>query len=423
MSKLLNKPLKAFILYALLILAGSVPVYYYVVDAIWIDELDDHNEIVKAQVQAGFNNVKEDQAALEKSIALFRRIQPGIIITPADGPVPDSVFTTEHLIMDGDDMDMERFRVLRSAILINGHSYRIIVETNIEEADETALAIALITCVFIALLIFGFILLNKRLSRRLWQPFTDTLTRLKQFDLSNSSRIDFMASGIIEFEELHQALNKLIAANVRAYAQQKEFVQNASHELQTPLALLKSKIDLLIQDPALTETQRVIIEALADSVSRVSRINRNLLLLAGLENKAYASEKITVNDRLDFVLNSFRELNSNRLVEQELKEKVTVMANEALTDIVITNLVSNAYRHSAPDAAIAVFLNAGTLVIANPGKDALNHMALFKRFQSASPDNPGTGLGLAIASEICNRYGWTISYRFEKGEHRFSVRF
>ncbi len=424
MSRLLNKPLKVFAIYAVLILACSIPVYYFIINAIWLEELDEHNFIVKEQTQTGFNKLDQRKEELEKSIFALSKVQPGVLISPVESWFKDSTYTIRREMNHSGEIENDRFRGLISCIQIDGRLFRITVETNVEEADETVLAIALITCVFIALLITGFILLNKRLSKKVWEPFTDTLERLKHFDLNTSSHIDFKSTDIKEFIELNETLGRLIAANIVAYKHQKEFVQNASHELQTPLALLKTKIDLLIQDNSLTEKQRETIESLAESVSRVSRINRNLLLLAGIENRAYTAQEIFVNDRVELFLNSFLESSGGgREINRDFDAQVYVVANETLIDVLITNLLSNSFRHGSIEAPIKVTIDNRQLIVENGGRVELKHEALFKRFQSASSDSPGTGLGLAIANEICAKYGWDVSYQFEKGTHRFTVTF
>lgn len=424
MNKLLNKPLKIFAIYALLILVCSIPVYYFIVDSIWIEELDEHNQIVKKQTQGGFNSLVSNKEDLAKSIDLFTRIQPGIIIYPAENFGIDSVYTRDKTASYGGGVEMDRFRGLISYIKISEKPYRIIVETNVEEADETVLAISIITCIFIALLILGFIFLNKRLSKKVWQPFINSLEKLRGFDLNNASSIDFATTDIVEFKELNSVLSKLIDSNILVYSQQKEFLQNASHELQTPLALLKSKIDLLIQDKALTQQQRETIGALSASVSRVSKINKNLLLLAGIENKTYPSTYILLNKVSIRILNDFKEyLSGERIVIENLSGRTSLETNESLLEILITNLLSNAFRHSQENAKVSVELVNRKLTIKNTGDSSLKSEALFKRFQSASPDNPGTGLGLAIAKEICHKYGWKISYQFANNEHQFSVIF
>ncbi len=423
MTKLLNKPLKTFIVFTCLVLACSIPAYFYLIESIWIDELDDHNLHLKEQIQTRFN--EPNTGELNKKIELWNQIQVSSQITPASDFRKDSVYISEREMIDNGVMEIERFRGLFSTISLNGKPYNVVIETNVEEVHETVFAISMITCLFIALLILGFILLNRRLSKRIWMPFTDTLEKLKHFDLNSAGVVNFANTDIQEFAELNETLVKLIDNNVRVYTQQKEFTQNASHELQTPLALLKTKIDLLIQDSSLTTQQRKIIESLDNSVSRMTRINKNLLLLVGIENKRYESESVNLSELIKSLVNNFADFVEDKgsAISMNLKDSINIQANESLVEILISNLLSNTVRHGVTNSGIAVTLDDKVLIISNEGKASLNEDNLFKRFISANAHNPGTGLGLAIVKEICDKYGWRVTYTFTGNQHIFSVFF
>lgn len=423
MTKLLNKPLKTFIAFTCVVLACSIPAYFYLVESIWIDELDDHNQQLKEQIQTRFKDASQDE--LNEKIRLWNEIQSTSQITPATKTSKDSVYLVEREILDNGVKELERFRGLYSTILLNGVLYSLTIETNVEEVHETVFAISVITCLLIILLIVGFILLNRWISKRIWTPFTDTLDKLKEFDLNSESVINFSKTDIQEFAELNGALAKLIDNNIRVYKQQKEFTQNASHELQTPFALLKSKVDLLIQDPSLSAEQRKIIESLDNSISRVTRINKNLLLLAGIENKNYQSEEVDLSELVNTLTGTFKDFAEDKGcdISISIKAGVLVKANESLVEILISNLLSNTVRHGVLKSGISVTLDGRSLIVSNEGKSALNEANLFKRFISATTENPGTGLGLAIVKEICDKYGWRVTYSFTGNQHVFSVFF
>lgn len=423
MTKLLNKPLKTFIVFTCVVLACSIPAYFYLIESIWLDELDDHNQHLKEQIQIRFNESNPEE--LNKKIVLWNQIQINSQISPATISRKDSVYIAEKEMVDNGVKELERFRGLFSTISLNGKPYHVTIETNVEEVNETVFAISMITCSFIVLLILGFILLNRRLSKRIWMPFTDTLQKLKHFDLNRTGIINFATTDIQEFAELNETLVKLIDNNVRVYTQQKEFTQNASHELQTPLALLKTTIDLLIQDASLTTQQREIIESLDNSVSRMTRINKNLLLLVGIENKQYGSEAVNVSELIKSLVDNFTDFAEDKgsTISMSVKDGININANESLVEILISNLLSNTVRHGAMNSGIAVTLNDQALIVSNEGKASLSEDNLFKRFISATAHNPGTGLGLAIVKEICDKYGWRVTYTFTGNRHIFSVFF
>jgi len=347
MSKLLNRSLRRSILYAGIVLACSIPVYYFIISLLWRYELAEHNIILTAR--AG----RED------------------------------------------------------SFLIIG-------------------AVTLLTVLFFILLIGGLILLNRRISRQLWQPFYKSLEKIRDFDLSRQPVINFETTDITEFAELNQSLQKLITGSVSAYNQQKEFADNASHELQTPLAIVQSKLDLLLQSRSLTDEQYSIIEDVQTALTRVGRINKNLLLLTRIDNSQYMEEEeiafsVLLQHSVSIVL-QFAEAKQLGL-QTIINPGIEVKANRELVEILVNNLLTNAIRHSLPGSHLSVVLANNQLRIANTGTEALNSDHLFKRFSTASSKTPGTGLGLALVKQIADRYGWHVSYSFADQQHIFSLHF
>lgn len=427
MSKLLHKPFKAFSVYALLILVCSIPVYYIVVNAIWLEELDEHNAIVKQRIANNLSLFEQSGNDLETRLEWWNTLESGTVLTPTNLTTvkPDSTYTITRKNEYVTD-ELDRFRGLSSYIKINQRIYHVAIETNVEEADETIAAIALVTTLFFLLLVGGFILLNKKIAAKVWMPFNQTLNKLKQFDLTTHKTILFDKSTIEEFEELHQSLHKLIKQNVSVYHQQKTFIENASHELQTPLAVLKSKIELLMQDGELTEHQAQILYAAELPLSRITRVNKNLLLLAKIENTQFAdNEQVALTQELNQSVDLLVDYIHNKKLRLQVtnNEACVITANKLLVEMLFNNLLTNAIKYTANNGQIWVELNATSLHIKNTGLNALNQQSLFQRFAVSSTETTSSGLGLAIVKEICKRYKWKLEYRFENGEHIFSVLF
>ncbi|WP_170982868.1 sensor histidine kinase [Dyadobacter frigoris] len=428
MNKLLNRPLKAFTLYALLVLACSIPVYYFIVDYIWRNELDEYNEIVRNRIESGLNKLSLDKEEWAQTIALWNKTQPGTKIEKSlfQESRSDSIYTIIRQKQSANDEDLERFRGLSSYIKVQGELYHLTIEINVEEAHETVFAIAAVTVLFFIILLAGFVILNRRIATQIWKPFHSTLDRLKSFDLNSQNNINLEKSDIQEFEQLNQALYQLIAKNISVFRQQKEFTENASHELQTPLAVLKSKIDLLMQNESLTESQSELIASLNIPLSRVSRINKNLLLLAKIENQQFSEGELVnmselVNQNLDFLEEHLRARNNT--VEMEICEHCYITANRSLVEIMLVNLLLNAIRHNYENGAIRIELTDKSLTISNTGTEPLISETLFKRFITSSTSTPSSGLGLAIVQEIAHRYDWKVDYHFINNFHQFSVLF
>jgi signal transduction histidine kinase len=347
MSKLLNRTMKRFMIYAGLVLVISIPVYYYIINQLWHHELNEHH--IELTAAAG----RED-------------------------------------------------RYLIIGILTS------------------------LTMLFFLLLMAGFILLNRRISKRLWQPFYRSLAQIKSFNLDQQQTVTFEDTDIDEFSELNQSLNKLIAGNIAVYNQQKEFADNASHELQTPLAIIQSKLDLLLQSKMLTDEQYDMIEDANKALARVTRINKNLLLLTKIENSQFMEkEPIDLSGLMESILVLFANFSDDKQLqlETDITPDVTVEGNKILIEILLNNLITNAIRYTAHHGSIIVQLSSKALLISNSGAASLHPDQLFKRFGATSSLTRGTGLGLSLVKQICNRYNWRIDYTFENRQHIFSVHF
>lgn len=428
MNKLLNKSLKSFTIYALIVLATSVPAYYYLVDSIWLRELDEHNEIVTDRTENELNQLALTETELNQGIILWNKIQPGTNLqkTVLDNNSKDSTYTVLRKNPYVAHEDIDRFRGLSRVIDINGETYLLTVETNVEETEETVVAIAILTFLFFVILVVGFLILNRLLSIKLWQPFRNTLNKLKDFNLNSHNRITLENSNILEFQELNEALNKLMEHTISVYKSQKEFTENASHELQTPLAIIKNKLDILLQKETLTDRQYQIIEDINKALTRVSRINKNLLLLAKIENHQFDDcEQINLSELTEKCLEQLNEhlANKNLNIQTEIEKDVFVTGNKILIDILINNLILNAIRHNFQNGIVKVSLSKTDLAIGNSGIKALETKNLFKRFKKQSDQFSGSGLGLAIVEQICKRKQWTIDYEFQQEKHTFKISF
>lgn len=262
--------------------------------------------------------------------------------------------------------------------------------------------------------------------RRLWKPFDDTLKEMEEFRLEDGRLPALPESDIKEFIRLNHTLEILMKNSLTSYRSQKEFTENASHELQTPLAVFQSKLDLLLQLPDLTERQAEMIQNLYQVSGRLSRLNRNLLLLAKIDNNQYARmEETDVVKLMEELLPSLETLAGSITIERDFKVKsLAVHANRTLLESLVSNLVINAVRHNRAGGTIRLVLDERCLMIANTSDEqALNPELIFNRFYRPSEKTKGNGLGLAIVKAICEYHGWNIDYGYQKGIHCFTVHF
>lgn len=428
MKNLLQKSLKQLTIFAFIVFALSIPSYFLLVDWIWLKELDENNHLIAERIENEFNEQNISDEKLSENIKFWNEIQPVSEIEYTEQPlVHDSLYTIrrENSYATREDV-IDRFRGLKTNIKINNRNYVLVVETNVEETEETVAYIAMVTLLFFLILVIGFWILNRRLSKKLWQPFQDTLQKLKSFQLNSQKQINFQETDTIEFAELNATLDKLLQHSISTYKNQKEFTENASHELQTPLAVLKNKVDILLQSDDLTERQYHIAEEMNKALIRSTRINKNLLLLAKIENSQFDNSELIgfdtlVEQSLDGLQEHFKEKNLS--IGSDINSYVEVKGNSGLTEVLINNLIINAIRHTSPGGAIRVILSNSGFEVRNSGEQVLNPDLLFKRFSRMSADNSGSGLGLSIVQEICKLHGWQVTYSFENSEHIFKVTF
>lgn len=261
------------------------------------------------------------------------------------------------------------------------------------------------------------------ITRRLWQPFDDTLSKTEDFNLARRDLPEFRYTDITEFNRLNDSLYRLISRDRHAYIIQKEFTENASHELQTPLAVTRCKLDLLLQE-GLTERQSELVEELYNLNTRMGRLNRNLLLLAKIENDQYVHrDSISLCPFIEALLPSYNLLKGTCRVELDNPTDTSpqVKANPTLLECLLNNLIVNAIRHTAEGTVTVSLSDRITLTVSNPGAEALNPANIFRRFKSGDSPGEGTGLGLAIVRAICDYHGWTIAYSFDNNMHSFAI--
>ena len=228
----------------------------------------------------------------------------------------------------------------------------------------------------------------------------------------------------IEFRKLTQSARSTIERAESHLEQQKQFIGNASHELQTPLAILGTRIEWLIDNTSLTEEQFAELTKMRQSLHRLSRLNRTLLLISKIENAQF-NEKHDV-DIIEFIENEleiYKEIYAGKEIvcDTALPARFIVSMNESLATTLVTNLIKNAFLHTADNGTIEISLQDGTLTVSNSGEEALDATRLFDRFYTSGKSG-STGLGLALVKSIANCYNFGLRYYFKAGKHCFEVK-
>ena len=419
-KKLLNKTLKTYLIYSVLILIISAPLFYYATKRLYTKEADDTLLLHKKEF------LKYTASTLQYTdIPLWNRFNRNAKIDSVKQTTKDTLFFSSYY--DTLDAEIEPYRELNFPISIQGKPYSYSERINLVETEDLLKNIAILFFAVISILLFGLFFITKKLSLNLWKPFYKTLHQIESFEIDKTKQPDFTETDIEEFNRLNTSIKKLIEKNTIIYKSQKEFIENAAHELQTPLAVFQAKIDTLIQRSDVTQEQSEILDSLNENVSRLNRLNKNLLLLSKMENDSYSDKQtISLTNYIQKNLDFFTEQAKAKslIIKMELQKDFEIKSNPVLAEVLISNLFLNAIKHNIEGGQISIAMQENKLVFSNSGQPSpLNTDKLFKRFSKSNPSEQGTGLGLSIVKKIADINNWTVAYNYENNLHSFSILF
>ena len=414
--KLFTKYSRVNILASILaLLLGSIG-YYIVVRKVLVHQLDDTLKVEEAEILS-FVSTRDKLP----EPANYRDQQ--ISFTPADTPVKRTF--VDAYCLSHRHHDHRPFRQLLFPVTAGGRNYTVSVSKSEVETQDLLGLIMLITGGMILLLLGTLFLANRLLLRRIWQPFYSTLESIRQFNLSSRTPLPVSNTRIEEFKNLDMAIEQMTKKILKDYEMLKNFADNASHEMQTPLAIINSKLDLMIQDQALAEKHLRQLQAMYDAVGRLSKLNQSLLLLTKIENNQFThTDRVELAPMIEEKLIQFEDLvRAKKITVHTDLDKVNLRMNNYLADILLNNLLNNAIRHNQEGGTLTIRLRPTDLVISNTGP-ALNFdpATIFDRFTKGSHSD-GTGLGLAIVKQIGDNHNFPLSYTYENNFHIIDIRF
>ena len=323
------------------------------------------------------------------------------------------------------DGEYEAGRGLVSSVMIGDKYYKILIIESIVETEDLIRLIFTITIGVILLLLLILLITNRLILNRLWQPFYNIMRELRLFNITDGKEIPKVNTDIDEFKELNNTVVDMAAKAKHDYKDLKTFTENASHELLTPIAVINSKLDTLIQTENFSERQSKLLNDLYGAVSRLNRLNQSLLLLVKIENRLlHEQQQINLRELVEETIVQFEEIfqDKNLKLSYTLDDK-EIYASRYLVEILLSNLISNAIRHNYIGGEIIINLTAESLVIKNTGENAaLPDEKIFTRFHKSS-GSEGSGLGLTISKQICENFGFVLNYSFDAPYHTFMVDF
>ena len=319
------------------------------------------------------------------------------------------------------------YRELSQVIPINGIAYQITLRKSQEQKAALLTNFTRILILVFVLLLLSALIFNWIISRKLWAPFRRSLEKIRGARLDKIQSTRYEITNTAEFNEMNTALNEMTNKIHRDFLTMKEFTENAAHEMQTPIAVIQSKLELLLQDTSLGKEQADSIVASLDSLERLGKLNESFLLLAKIENNQYrATERIDLAAIIQKYLSLFRDLVNDKkvVIETEFSDHFSVLLHPLLADSLVVNLLGNAIKYNYTGGKIRITSSSHSLEISNTSELApIEKGRLFKRFSGIQGDGTNsTGLGLAIAKKIADANQLELSYSIGDGVHVFLLR-
>ena len=419
--RLLNKTIISYFLFTALLATLSVPVFYYVLKTMVVKRVDEDLVAIKTRIMPRLRDeaAKHNQGSFDlyDHFVIFERERT----FPAGDSISDSGF--------GKDTAWDGLpgRQLVSHFILNQESYRLQIRTSMVDKFSLLKRIVILLIILLIALLLGLLTINRILAKKIWKPFYKTLRDLQDYRVDKQQGLKLEQSSIREFDDLNRAIEGLAKRDYQSYNSQKEFAENASHEMQSPLAVFQSKLELLMQTKPLNEEQASLIADLANASKRMSRLNKSLILLTRIENNQFLEkEEISIREIIQKLLLQYDFQIRQKSIQCQFPDPGDILlnANRTVSEILLGNLLSNAIRHNREDGIVQIMIKDRELMIRNTGRPLpLREDRLFQRFWKESPDSGSIGLGLELVKKICTLNHYILRYEFVLNMHQFTIGF
>jgi signal transduction histidine kinase len=414
--KLFTKYLRINLMATLLIFVLASLAFYFLLWYVTIRQVDEDLKIEQREIQSyikKYNHPPEPFNVKDQSISY-------------EVSSISKAYRKFSTIPSPNKSQPEDFRQISFTIQVNDQWLLFKVSKSLEPVQNLNRSIILISLVTIITILFVSLLINRWQLRRLWKPFYSTLDNVEKFRLGERGTPHFDKTSIVEFKLLNSRINRFILDAEKEYFLLKEFTENASHELQTPLSIVRSTLDVLIQDEEISESQSYYLQTAYSAIQKMSKLNQSLLLLNKIENGQFTDVHIfDFKTLVEQKMTDWQELWQGRNLDiSSSLHSTSINMNEQLADILLNNLFSNAAFHSAEGGSVFIKLDERLFEISNTANNgALDPEKLFKRFSKGGQHTDQHGLGLSIIKQIATVSNKNVFYHYADGRHFFSIRF
>lgn len=318
------------------------------------------------------------------------------------------------------------YRVLSTPLVVNGETYLLTGASPLADVHAVLERIRLMFLAVIPSLLALAAASAFFLARRGLAPITAMTARASEISASSlDARLP--VAGDAELTGLARVINALLDRLETAFGQQRRFMADASHELRTPTAIIRTEADVtLARDHREEEEYRASIGVMRDAAGRLSRIVDDLFLLARADagRLEMRREPVYLEEVVHDATRAMAPVGAARGVRVELRRmaQAPVVGDPDLLGRVFLNLLDNAIKHSPPGGTVVVDMgtwngcHAVSVMDQGPGIPAAQHEAVFERFyrgDAARERSPGglgdgAGLGLSIARRIAVAHGGQV---------------
>ncbi len=355
-------------------------------------------------------------------------IRDKVMIIPISEPIKtDNIIFSDTIVYHSTLERPELHNKLEVGKEIEGRYYKITLYDIIIEQDDIIDGIVESLFKTYLILLALVLLMGWILSKRLLIPFENTLKTIKNLDIKASEPVVLPKTGTKEFQRLNNFIENMSNKIRGDYQSLKEFSENASHEIQTPLSVAKGKLEIL-QDTCLDENQHQLVQEAQRSISNLSKLGNMLTLLAKIDNREFDNmEKINASVLVEDIVDDYKELIHLKGLKLEVKieEDVLIKSNATLFEILVNNLLKNSIKHNLTSKGyVSIHLNNDYLEVKNSGKALhTDPEKLFGRFKKENHQTNSLGLGLSIIKKICEVNNMKVEYTCFEENHLLRVYF
>lgn len=413
--KLLTKTNTYSLLFLLLLAPAMMAVDYYLIQSLVITEVDELLKHECARIQFNLDTSGE-----------FPRSDFLMDTTHLLGTASAPARFQDTLLYEAYADKYIPYRVGTCTVSAAPNSIRVFLRYQLWEMNELIVWLFISTTLVLLLVAGGLYVIHYRVAKWAWKPFFENLSTLENYDITQKTPVQLQPSSISEFDALNKLIVKLMTQIKKDFQHLKEFNENISHEMQTPLAIIRNKMVLLLDSSQLGEKELRWVQAAYEEVNKISKIGKSLTLISRIENEEFNRLKtVNVLGVIDNILSNMEEMISYKELKVSTEfAPASVKGDPILINILFTNLIKNAVQHNQDGGFVKLYLYEKGFEIENAGKVLEGETSrLFNRFEKGVKTSNTLGLGLAISQRICDLYHFQLKYQHESGRHRFTLRF